>query len=432
MKNLFVASFICLLISCSQTKELELPIANSLDYEKYLQKADGEEVKNLEEEVVFWKTKLAEQPRGFTYMQKLGSAHLQLFEKTGKVDHLSKSKEFFHQSEKLVNGKSKAGNLLTLSSLAIKQHKFKEANGYALTAVEHTSEKFGALLMQYDSEMELGNYEMAESILIRNKRMDSFDYLVRLSKFKDHEGNLDSAIVYMEQAYQLVKHEESSRSIWAEANLGDMYGHAGRIEESYLKYLSVLDQDPDYHYALKGIAWIAYSADKNFSEAERIMNFIATETEMPDAKLQLAELARSKGNEKEAAALIEQFLAEASQKKYKGMYNKYLISIYSEELVDFDRALKLAQSEVQARPTPATYDWLAWTYFLKGENDKALDIYERNVMDKTEEPDVLFHMGTVYHRASRKEGKGLLKDALDASFELGPEVTKSIISELKS
>lgn len=418
--------------SCSQTRKKHPPVTKSKDYETFLQKANDADVENLEAEIVFWEMKLEEQPRGFTYLQKLGSAQLQLFEKTGEVQYLNESKELFQQAGKLIHGKAKASNLLTLSNLAVKQHQFAEANSYALIAAEHTNEKFGALLMQYDSEMELGNFQMAGSILDRNRQMDSFDYLVRLSKFKDHQGNLDSAIVYMEQAYDLVKREKSDRSIWAEANLGDMYGHAGRINASYEKYLSVLNQDPNYHYALKGIAWVAYSADGNLEEAERILKFIAEETEMPDTKLQLAEIAKSKGDDEMAKKLTSEFLAEASKGKYGEMYNKYLISIYAEVLSDFNKALELAKKEVDLRPTPATYDWLAWTYFLQGNKEEALDIYESKVMGRTEEPDVLFHMGMVYNKAGLTEGKDLLEEALDASYELGPEVTKVIETELKS
>ncbi len=58
--------------------------------------------------------------------------------------------------------------------------------------------------------------------------------------------------------------------IWTYSNLGDFYGHAGRIEDAYQSYIKTLELDPTNAYAKKGLAWIAYSNDNDADEALQI------------------------------------------------------------------------------------------------------------------------------------------------------------------
>lgn len=424
--NLLIASL--LIISCADSDKKKI-VSSRSDYEGFL-KTEETDLSEQRKQVALWKGKIVEEPKGFTFYEKLGSTYHTLFEKTGKINYLHLADSAFAEAEKLTRGKWKVSSLLSLSSLSIKKHDFPSAADYAVAARELTDEKFGALLMQYDAEMELGNYQMAGAILKENKRMDSFDYLVRLSKYKDYEGDLDSAIYYMEQASGLIKSHQKERKIWATANLGDMYGHAGRISDSYQKYLEVLKLEPTYHYALKGIAWVAYSNDGKTVDAIKILEMLRKRSAMPDYHLQLAELYAQEGHEDVSKRLKQQFVLEASRPEYMGMYNKYLIELHAEEDT-FEKAIELAQEEISRRQTPATYDWLAWTMHQQGNTQKAIDIYEENVKGKTYEPDVIYHMGVVYAAANMKEGERFLEESLEASYELGPIVTNDIKKRLK-
>lgn len=425
MKSLVPIILITALSCTSPSKNST--IANPADYNQYLAKEINSDP--LKEEITFWEKKIQDQPKGFSYMQKQGAAYLKLFKQSGEIEHLHASFRCFEKANSLLSGKQKAANLLTLSELSIMKHDFGAARDFAEAAVPLTDEKFGPEMMRFDAYMELGDYMVCETILERNKRMDSFDYLVRLGKFKDHEGNLDSAIVYMEQAEKLVKHEDSKRALWIKANLGDMYGHAGRIEESYQKYLSVLVQEPSYNYALKGIAWIAYSADKNPAEARRILTVLHSKTNLPDHHLSLAELAEFENNLPLATKHIDTFVMEASKPEYQGMYNKYLIEIHSDR-GDFDKALALSHEEVSKRPTPATHDWLAWSLHKAGKSGESVSMYEKLVEGKTEEPDVMFHMAMVYNENGLKRGKDYLNEIKEASYELGPLLSRKITKSL--
>jgi tetratricopeptide (TPR) repeat protein len=140
-------------------------------------------------------------------------------------------------------------------------------------------------LLEFDTKMELGDITMASEKIESIKDKSSFDYLIRKAKLEDHKGNLDGAITLMEQAFEKVKNKTSGLYCWALSNLGDMYGHAGRVEDSYHAYLNVLQKDSGYIYALKGIAWIARMIVMRRSK--RIYQFMLSQTDMPDLYLTL-------------------------------------------------------------------------------------------------------------------------------------------------
>lgn len=429
MSKIYIALALALIaLSCSDSNK-KIPVSNESDYRAYLESTTDNQIE-LHEEIAFWTNKVAKEPRGFTFYDKLGGAYNKLFEETGKVNYLHQADSVFSISQRLTQGNWKVSSLLSRSSLAIKRHNFRKAVTYAVTARELTNQKFGPLLMQFDAEMELGNYQMAKGILQKNRRMDSFDYLVRLSKFKDYEGDLDSAIYYLERANDLILEHQKDRKLWAVANLGDMYGHAGRIEESYTRYLEALSIDPGYDYAFKGIAWVLYSHDGKADEAKQILKNLQAKTPLPDYYLPLAEISEYMGKTLEAESYKYLFLSEATKPKYDGMYNKYLIDLFIEKEA-YEKALKLALEEVEKRPNPTTYDWLAWTLFHQGNTQEAFRIYHDNVEGQTFEPEAIYHMGMVYHAMNKRGGRSYLEESLEAAYELGPLVTSKIASTLK-
>lgn len=426
-----ITGLVIFMISCTKSQEEE-PVTHKADYVQYMQDQNSTadyRLTKYNEEANFWTGKIKEQPNGYLYIQKLAAIRSRQFELTGNINLLYDSDSLLRQAAGMVSGKGKAANLISLSSNAIKKHQFRQALEYAYQAAGATEEKFGPLMMVFDASMELGDYDLAESILKQTKRLDNFHYLVRLSKFQDHEGDLDSAITLMEKAYGMIKNEKSELSLWALASLGDMHGHAGKLERSYDYYLQVLAEDPDYLHALQGIAWLAYSHDKNISEAKQILNYLSRKTALPDIHLILAEIAEFENRPLGKNAHHKAFIKEATQKKYLGMYNKYLIILHTEEYKDYNKALALAKQEVKNRPTPMAYALMAWVFHKKGEHKEALKLIDGHVEGITFEPEPVYYMGMIYAKNGQtKKAKKYLKEAGDAGFELGP-LTSRIIDQ---
>ncbi len=208
---------------------------------------------------------------------------------------------------------------------------------------------------------------------------------------------------------------------WSYTNLADYYGHAGRIADAYAYYLKSLALDPANAYAKKGIAWLVFSHEKNPGEAMRILDAVTRDYQAPDYFLLKAEIAGYMGTEKDRLANLDQYFKAVKNPAYGAMYHAHNISLYLEETVQYDQALELAQKEVDNRPTPASYDLLAYSYFKKGEQQKAEAIIEEHILGKTFEPGILLHVAEVYKAAGNTEKIRTLKpELLGALYELGP------------
>ena len=113
------------------------------------------------------------------------------------------------------------------------------------------------------------------------------------------------------------------------------------------------------------------------------------------------------------------------------MYNKYVFSLLSDEPGNYYPALLIAEKEVYNRPTPQSYDLLAWAYYKNNQKTAALQIAESKLVKINFEPDALYHLGLVYKQnGNDKLAKRYLKEAMESSFELGPVVTKEIEQQL--
>ena len=379
-------------------------------------------VENSNTEIDFWQSRLAMDPTSFVNLLEVGYHHLGLFKLKGKIDDLKTGDSLIKAAARNLNY-SDPDILQALSQVAITQHQFKNADAFNRQAYEKEGSPFIHALISFDVDMELGNFYSAKGKIDVLKNKESFDYLIRKAKYQDHIGDLDGGIELMEKAFALVAStNKKALYCWALANLGDMYGHAGRIEEAYRAYLSVLDKDPAYVYALKGIAWIAFAHDGNVTEAKKILTFINTVTDDPAIYLSLAEIASHEKDINTKEKYIQQFLNSMSNPAYAGMYNKVLIEIYTSDKLDLTKALQLASKEVENRPTPETYSWLAWVHYKLGNITEAYHLFVLHVKGRTFEPEASLVGATIMKAAGKKEeAQKYFEECLSSKFELGPE-----------
>lgn len=280
--------------------------------------------------------------------------------------------------------------------------------------------------MSIDINLELGNRDMALDTLKKFTNKNSFACLIRRSKLKDHEGDLDSAILLMQMA---VERAGANKSLlcWAKSNLADMYGHAGMISESYRTHLEVLKLNPTFDHSLKSIAWIAFSHDKNSALARYILSHLQLIRSIPDYTFLLAQIARFENDTEKEYNLLKKYMDQTSREEYGSMYAKHLAILKAEKFSSPQETIALAQKEIIGRPCPQSYDLLSWGYYHAGEPEKALEIIRNHVEEVTFEPEALYHMGIIYKANGMDEkARELLEEAKESTFELGPEVTGSI------
>lgn len=422
-----ICSFVLLLVTSCDRHEEKKQITQKADYDTYLKLSKDEVLQRVKEDYSFWEKKLEKEPEQFPYLVKVAASQSNLFSKTGTIDYLIEAEKNLIKANEAAGYKN-PGYLKSLAHNYISQHRFKEALSLLKRAEMIGSGMESTQKMLFDVYMELGNYNQAKRYLDKVTDPKDFDYLIRLAKWNDHRGNLDAAINYMEKAQKIAEASNiPGIKQWIYTNLGDYYGHAGKIQKSYDHYLKALKIDPNDAYAKKGIAWIVYSYENNPDEALRILDYITEQNKTPSYFLLKAEIAEYKSDFELQKYYINKYKTAIEDKRYGNMYNKYNVLLYVENEKETTKALDLAYTEINNRPTPESYDLLAWTEYNHGDIKEALDIMEKYVVGNTFEPHVLYHLAEIYKANGMVEqAQALKKELASSAFELGPLVAKEI------
>ncbi len=427
MKISNLLKIILFAISISSCTNEKSKITNASDYNIYLNQTENKNTQLAKTEIDFWQKKYNAAPNQTSYLIQLAGHYTSLFETTFEVNHLYKAEKLLLKVNANLNF-SEVGPIRALAKNYITQHRFREALFLANKALKIGEGFKETQKLLFDVNMELGNYAEAKKNLSKFNNFGDFDYLIRMAKWNDHIGDLPTAISLMEKATKKAEaNDNTTLKIWSYSNLGDMYGHAGRISDSYAFYLKTLKEDENNYYALKGIAWIAFSHEKNTQEANRIIDIIAKKHNSPDFKLFKAEMAEFNKNEALKNKHIQEYFKSLKSRDYGVMYNKYNAILYADNKKDAVKALEIAYQEIKNRPTPESYDLLAWANFNLGNTKKALDICEKHIVNQSFEPEINYHLAEIY-KANKMTNKikPIKEDLLSSIYELGPNMKEKI------
>lgn len=415
MGKLFILGIILMVASCQTEKEFE---TRANDYNKYL---NTKTPKTSSKYFKLWNSKIKPDSIQFFSFGNVASEYNRYFKNTGDVQYLKKAEKALGKAVEIA-AINKSGYLRALARNYISQHRFKEALELAKAARLLGSGLKESQSLLFDVHMELGNYGEAHKYLDSIQDMSDFGYLIRVAKWNDYKGDLETTISFMEKAIQKAESgKNKSLMVWSYSNIADYYGHAGRIEDSYQHYLKTLALDPNNAYAKKGLAWIVFSYEKNSKEALRILDSVNKGYNAPDYFLLKAEIAGFMGDEEMATQNTDAYHKLVRDPAYGSMYNAHNIDFLIEYATNYRKALEIAKAEIKNRATPETYSLLAYTLFKTGDQEAALEIIKNHVEGKTFEPAVLLRVSEIYKASGMVEQLVHLKKELRAAqYELGP------------
>ena len=411
------------MISCDQ--EADEKVTTPEDYNKYLA---VKEARTTSPYFELWNSKITKDSLELPSFAAVAGQYNTFFESTGDIAYLKKAEQSLLKAVEIANI-DKDKYYRSLSRNYISQHRFKEARIYADSAARLGKDLTVNQHLLFDVHMELGNYKKADSLQKLFADPYDFNYMIRAAKWNDFEGDLDRTIMFMEKARDKAE-ESKNRSLllWVYSNLGDYYGHAGRIEESYDHYLKTLEIDPSNSYAKKGIAWIVFSYEENETEALRIIDSILESHSSPDLYLLKAEIAEHSGNNDLYEESLSKYRNLTQKPAYGDMYNVYNLKVYLSETGREIDAIDLARQEVANRATPETYQMLALAHLKNGNKLEALKIIKNKVEGKTFEPEAQLALANIYKANNLTlEAKKIKKELLEARFELGPVTYKEVM-----
>jgi tetratricopeptide (TPR) repeat protein len=425
MKKIYILVIAsALLASCGYFSKQK--VTDPKDYQAYLQ---SEPIDGTSKYFRLWNSKIRPDSLQLMSFGIVAGQYHSYFEDSGEIGYLKKSEKALERAVEIA-AVGKADYLRALARNYISQHRFREALGLTHEARELGSGILETQYLYFDLYMELGEYSKAEHYLDSTRNMAAFGYLIRLAKWNDHQGDLETTIRLMETATKKAENSRNKASmLWSYTNIADYYGHAGRIKESYDHYLKALALDPDNAYAKKGIAWIVYSHEGNPEEALRILEGLGKYYQAPDIELLKAEIAEYTGKSLDYIRYMEAFLKRIENADYGDMYNAYAIDIFVNDRLQYREAVELAEREVRNRPTPMTYSSLAYSYFKEGKSDKAYELIFSEVIGKTQEPVALLRVAEILKaRGDQASVRELKNSLMEASYELGPVTTHRVMA----
>lgn len=382
-------------------------------------------VKSTEDELQFWKARIDPKLPGIVNESKYAGMLIARFHLLGDVKDIRSADSTLRKADTLFNHKE-PGPSFSLVGYAILQHRFKEADEYLHKAKAIGIKKYESLALSVDVDFELGRYSNAALQLRQMQPSGDYGYYFRLSKQEHYNGALDSSIKAMLHAAELVAGSPYLEQVTL-SNVADLYIHAGDLQQAGKYYMQCVRMNAADFHSITGLGWIALVHDKNDSLAERIFRFVASKNQLPDPLFKLVQVAAAKGDSVLQLQYAQQFEKRATDSLYGNMYNKYLIELYTGILNNPQKAVALAQKELDNRATPQTYAWYAWSLVTAGNKAEAYKVYEQHVSGKPLEGLELYQMGKLMQALDKGyNAQQFFKEAYKNKYDLSPGIVKDI------
>jgi hypothetical protein len=386
--------------------------------------------KNNEQNILFWKSRIDPKNPGQVNESKYASALVTRFQLFGDIRDLKQADSVYRNINRVYNN-TLASPFVALTSLALLQHHFSQADTLLEKAKRLGIDGFTRNTLSFDVDFELGHYQNCILYLKNLERNKDYNYYFRRSKLDHLNGTIDSAIAAMSKAADFAKTDPYLRDI-ALSNEADLYMHAGNLEAAAKLYKECLRLNNIDFHSLMGLGWIALVHDKSPALAEKIFHFAAEKKKLPDPLFKLYQTAQSSDNKTLEKKYATKFLTKATNILYGRMYNKYMIEIYTGVINNPGKAEALAKDELNNRATPQTYSWYAYTLFKNNKKEDAYKVFEQHISGKPLEGLELYYMG----KLMRGIGKGIdanafFKAADKNKYDLSPALARDLETNLE-
>lgn len=242
-----------------------------------------------------------------------------------------------------------------------------------------------------DAQVEIGNYEAAaesyQKMVVLRPDLASYN---RAAHYRFLFNDVSGAVEIMKKAIDAGSTAPENVA-WCMVDLGNIYWKTGQLQLAKEEFAAALRTFRGYHPAYAGLGkTLAETGDwkgaiENYKQAQEI-------TPLPDYAAALYDLYMKTGQDGEAKKQMELVqtidrISAANQEKA----NRNLVLIFADHGIRLDRALQLAQAELEFRRDVYTYDALAWALYKNGRLAEAQDAMRKALVLKTPEPGFQHH-----------------------------------------
>jgi tetratricopeptide (TPR) repeat protein len=364
-----------------------------------------------DERIALYEKQLKASPNDLNIEAELASSFIQKLRETTDFQYLNRAAALVDRML-AVDPRNYDGIRLSVE-IETHRHQFPKAAELARTLITRNPSDAGAWGLLGDSLMEMGQYDAADKayqhMLALGPNLASYN---RIAWHRFVTGQGADALSWMSMAVQAGSPVNENLA-WCLVEFGDMLFKSGHTADAHAEYSKSLETLPGYHRALAALGR-EYAAAGEYNKA--IENFKKAQAviPLPDYAHALATLYDKLGRAAEAnqqRKLIDVIDKLGQANGEKG--NRMLAMNFADENRNLDRALQLAQAELETRKDVYTYDALSWVLFRGGHQQEAEEASAKSLAMHTPEPMFLYHAGIIAIAGDRADqGRELLNQAL--------------------
>ena len=268
-------------------------------------------------------------------------------------------------------------------------HKFKDAEPIARKLVMIRNEAFDYGLLG-DILMEQGR--LTEAVTAYQKMIDlkpDLQSYTRVAHMRWLKGDLDGSIEVMRMAVTSGNPRDAEPTAWAYTRLGIYELQAGDTEIATKSAEIAFQFAPNYAAALLLRGRILLAQGKA-EEAIESLQRAAALTRLPEYEWTLADALREAGHP-QAAEEVERSLIRDGAMNDPRTFSLYLATRGQQ----VQKALHLAQDELNTRADVFTIDALAWALNANGRVPEALEYSKKALSEGTQDARLFYHAGRI-------------------------------------
>ena len=324
--------------------------------------------------------------------------------------------------------------LVSLGSVQMSLHKFREAMATARRAIDTAPERATAYGILCDASLELGDYTAAVQACDRMVRLrpDLRSY-ARISYLREIHGDMSGAIEAMQMAVNAGIPGSEERA-WVQTTLGNLYlktGNATAAQQAF--YRAALERD-QYPFALAGLARVQAMLGNTAQAFELLETAANMAPEFSFLQLK-ADLLRAAGENTEADALLAEIESMLAEDEAAGhVMDREFALMYADHDIKLDQAAARAAKELAKRPDNIDAQHTAAIVALHtGRAAEAQALIRRAMRLGSADPVMLAHAGLIEAAlGNREQARKLLESAVSANPFLPVLLKQEVFSTLNA
>ena len=376
--------------------------------------ASAAHMKTDERIAVYQKLSVAK-PEDLHYQNLLAGAYIQKMRETTDFGYIDRAEKLVTRT--LASESNNYEALRLRSEIGLERHHFAEVARFSREMIRISPDDSWNWGTLGDALMELGQYDEAADAYqkMMSLRPNQASYN-RASYYRWVMGDAEGAIDIMRRAIDSGS-PAPENTAWCLVDLGNLYFKTGRLDEAAATFAEALRTFPGYHPAYAGQGRVL-AAQGKVAEAIESFRHAQAVVPMPEYAEALAELYDRAGKKDEARRqmdlldIVDRMVSANNEKT-----NRNLALVFANQGRKLERALELAQAELEVRGDVYTYDALAWALFKNGRYRDAEQASERALRFGTPEPAFQFHAGMIAAAMGRKDAAA---KSLDRALALNP------------